>query len=400
MEKLNDNLNAQESQATALKMVVALGCCLFLIMFQIYMVAPLGEVLSREFPPSSWAIALMIPASAISMAIGAVCSGSLRTSPDIRAVAVLSQAILAISASAIAVCSVHWALVAIRALSGLALGFLLPLSLRFISKTFREERRVGPVLGIIFSMAGGMTFGPVAGALLADRLGWRIEFLCIGTVSLILIPVILLYLRGTSALQPCDKQKQPPPGKLPKEKQQNKLLPLLFILLNGIFHSGLFVWTCHSLVLRYRPGAITTGMLLLDFGLPGLLLVVISALIFKGFSVLRTELLGLIILAACIIMLLINGPLGMTLLVIMLLSIGYNITQPLFFGPLGELSQMDDSGKYLRLGCTCLFLGYGIGPVLFQQLMGVGELSSILMLVFLIAGLACISKVIFSETRT
>ena len=286
----------------------------------------------------------------------------------------------------------------VRSIFGLSLGCLLPLTLRFIVRNYPTGKRTKPIMIIVFSMAGGMTFGPIVGALFYTAIGWRMEFIALGIMSLALIPVIQHQVPKHPGHQfRSANMARATSHPLAKTPTSIKLLTYSFILLNGIFHSGLFVWTCQSLSERYHPGPVSTALLLLDFGLPGLLLAVISALITKGNSVWKPELIGLSILAGCIAVLLLKMPSTVTLSIIMLLSMGYNITQPLFFGPLGPLEQHKDNESPLRIGCCCLFIGYGLGPILFQRLMHFGDFSTVLMLVFLIACLAAISKIIFTD---
>jgi MFS family permease len=368
----------------------------FLLMFQIYMIAPLLDQITIDLNADGMLRNLLIPSITVTIGLSSLFSGRLADYFGIKNFTIMSAASLALTASLVFICESMWSLIAVRLISGILLGGILPLSFRFTARNYPAEKRFTPIMIIVFGMAGGMTFGPVFGALALDRIGWRMEFALVGLISL----GLLLLVGYLSSFIPIGYSSQ---NRIKDNRNNNKkwiakgnrVVILLFILINGILHSGLFVWTIGTIHTRYTLGNMSAGMVLLDFGLPGLLLVVILGIFSKGPSSIKMEIIGLILLSVCLIMIVFNFPLLITLVAVALLSVGYNITQPLFFGIVGKLADGHEAQIAVQTGCCFLFTGYGLGPIIFSFLMNCGHSSAILLLVVLLASLAMLSRLIF-----
>lgn len=379
-------------------MTVGSTSAAFLMMFQIYMVAPIIDDMAKDLGADGELMGLIIPSITIPLGLSALMSGKLTFWIGERKLALYTAFSLALGALLISFSPNGFCVIACRIITGLALGALLPLSFRFTSQNYPIAGRFFPIMIIVFGMAAGMTFGPVLGGVLYPLMGWRVEFLIVSLLSAVFFVFVFNY---SSRI----KDKARAEGKIRSWKKTDlgetcrggNLCILMFILLNGIFHSGLFVWTSTVLTVRYALGEIPLGFLLLDFGLPGLVLVVILGIFSKGPSRLKMEFLGLAILGFCITLIILKVTPWLTFLAIALLSVGYNITQPLFFGIVGRMGNSHKAQIAVQLGCCFLFVGYGLGPVIFGFLMGLGSLSSILFLLFLVACLATISRAVFQD---
>lgn len=370
----------------------------FLMMFQIYMVAPIIGDMALDLKDRGGLMALIIPSITIPLGLSALMSGKLTFWLGERKLALYTSFSVALGAFLISISPNVICIIGSRIITGVALGALLPLSFRFITQHYSIAGRFFPIMIIVFGMAAGMTFGPVLGAILYPYLGWRMEFLIISLFA----AVFYLFVYNSSS-RIMDKARAE--GKIRSWKKTDlgetckggNLCILVFILLNGIFHSGLFVWTSTVLTARYGLGEIPVGLLLLDFGLPGLILVIILGIFSKGPSRLKMEFMGLGILGFCITLIMLKVTPWLTFLAIALLSVGYNITQPLFFGIVGRLGNSHKAQIAVQIGCCFLFVGYGLGPMIFGFLMGFGSLSSVLFLLFLVACLATISRAVFQD---
>lgn len=367
----------------------------FLMMFQIYMVAPILNNIVISFGQENPSMDLLIPAFTISIGISSLFSRKLTVHfGDLK---IIKFTLLALALSAFSACLAFnsLSLIATRMLSGIALGNLLPLSFSLTARNFSMKDRHFPIMLIIFGMAGGMTFGPVFGTWAISSLGWRWEFALVGIFSSMIFFTVNHYLCSVLSWL-----KEPAVGQANSHKKIGmigRMCIILFILLNGVFHSGLFVWTNTTLALRYHLSDISKGIWLLDFGLPGLVLIVLLGVFSKEPSLIKMELIGLAILAFCIFVILLDGPMWLTLLATAFLSVGYNITQPLFFGLVGRLGNNIHSQIFIQLGCCFLFIGYGLGPLVFGILMRFGNLSTILFFLLLVASLATIARSIFEN---
>ena len=370
----------------------------FLMMSQIYMVAPITGEIARNLKFGGYLKALMIPSITLPIACSALFSRSLISCLGERTLARATALALAIGPFLSYLSPDGYFLVGSRILTGLCLGSLLPLSFRFITQNFPVSQRFFPIMIIVFGMAGGMTFGPVLGAMFYPYFGWRADFLAVAILSLIFFFLVNHYSNHIVNISRRDKP-VPLRGKIKYGIIWNggSLYILSFIFLNGIFHAGLFVWTISTVTERYGLGDISLGLLLLDFGLPGLFLVVVLGLFSRGPSSIKMEFIGLAILGFCIILIILQVAPWLTFLAIAFLSIGYNITQPLFFGIVRKINNSDKAQMALNLGCCLLFTGYGIGPLIFGRLLEYGNLPSVFCLLFLVACLATISKTIFRD---
>lgn len=109
------------------------------------------------------------------------------------------------------------------------------------------------------------------------------------------------------------------------------------MLWNGIYHSGVYTWLGLYLSQRYDMDALNIGPTILGYGIPGLLF---SALI--GRAVDRWGRRWLI--PAGLIMITDIPPVGTTI-ALLVLSLGYDLTQPLFVGIVTDLGDQDSLGR-------------------------------------------------------
>ena len=378
--------------------VIGLGVSAMFMMVYIYLLAPLSNEISNELSILPSLQILIIPSIVIPIGISCFFKSNPSKPFNPRSLMLRTLATLTVLSILTAICKSALIFFLIRITFGLLLGKLLPGSLKLIVSQFDSEKRVQPVLTIIFSMATGMTFGPVLGALFYEKAGWRIEFLCLGSVCLAMLMGVIYYSRYfTGDQNSTNVLKKLKGNEPPKAWNGYYLIVLLFILINAVFHSGLFIWTGELLVKSYDLGKQHLGWMLLDFGLPGLILIVILAALSSKSNMFKSELIGLVILLVCFGVLLFQVPLWLMLIIITIMSVGYNMTQPLFFGLIGRLDSRDLSESQVKAGCGVLFIGYGLGPILFGRLLLHNSIISVFFLLFLFACLAVVSLLIFKK---
>ncbi|MFC4197092.1 MFS transporter [Pedobacter jamesrossensis] len=365
------------------------------MMFQIYMVAPLIAIIGADMDIGKQLIQFLIPAITISMGISSLLSGKFIFHFGEKKIFQMTSITLALSAFSAYLSQDGFSLLTSRIICGVAMGSFLPLTFRIIAVHFPKRKRLMPIVIIIFGMAGGMTFGPVFGLLAYDFLGWRLEFAVMGIICTTLALISgYLWSWKTADLKEITISKGDSNG---RKHGIGRICILLFILLNGIFHSGLFILVNALLPARYNLGSMFMGFFLLDFGLPGLILVVILAALSRWPGIIKMEIIGLFILTLSMVVILLDVPIWMTLLALGLLSVGYNITQPLFFGIVGKLGNTRGDQRDIQLGLCALFIGYGLGPLIFGFLLKYGNLSTVLFLMLLTTLLAIIASRIFEH---
>ncbi len=143
------------------------------------------------------------------------------------------------------------------------------------------------------------------------------------------------------------------------------------MFLNSLFHSGVYTWLGVYFVRRYHLGEVGIGLALLGYGVPGFILGPVIGrwadrwgrrwLIPAG---LATAALSAALLGARI-------PVLVAGIAVTLLSLGYDMTQPLLAGIVTQLGGKR-AGQAMGLNVFTLFLGFGLGSALFGAAVPLG----------------------------
>ena len=142
------------------------------------------------------------------------------------------------------------------------------------------------------------------------------------------------------------------------------------MLLNSIFHSGVFTWVGLYFVRRYNLGEIGIGLALLGYGVPGFLFGPLIGRAADRWGRGRLLPAGLAIGAASAAALALDLPLVAAAVLVTTLSLGYDMTQPLFAGIVTDLSP--NKGQAMGLNVFTLFAGFGLGSLIFSGALGLG----------------------------
>jgi predicted MFS family arabinose efflux permease len=265
-------------------------------------------------------------------------------------------------------------LIVLRLLTGLGASGVVPMSLAMVGDLYEPEERGHP-LGMLFAaMEGGMALGSTAGVMLEPYIGWRMLFL--GTAILAVVILWLQFQRLGWAINH-EKNSNTPFKKIfagfyKLVSTSRGLSTYGFVFWNGIFHSGIYTWLGLYFTQKYDLGEIGIGLAILGYGLPGLLF---------GSLIGRTAdkrgryiiiLSGLVIAALAAASLAFDIPVILAAIAVTLVSLGYDLTQPLFAGIVTELGGKKQGGQAMGLNVFALFTGFGIGSFLFGELLKLG----------------------------
>jgi len=389
-EEANQEQRLKQHHRLFLLLAVAAG----LIFFQGYMIAPLIPRLANVFQVPEQEIGLIVPAYMLSYALAALFYGLLSDRfgrwPIIRTSLLVFILFTALTATAqTATQMVFW-----RLLTGLGASGLIPMTFALIGDLFPFRER-GSMLGFVFAaMEGGMALGSAGGALLEPFVGWQTLF--IGTA--VAAAVILWRLHRYSALFDAPDVKSLPSIQEVFAGYRSVLSTFrgkrtyAYVLLNGIFHSGVYTWLGLYLVQRYDLGEVGIGLAIFGYGVPGL---IFSPAIGRAADRWGRRWLippGLAVSAIAVAVLIFQVPLGITTASILVLSLGYDLTQPLFAGIVTDLGGKESLGQIMGLKVFTLFTGFGIGSLLFGEilLLGFGPTLAIFSVMQLLAALAAI----------
>lgn len=372
--KLEIAPTAQAVKDENMMLVRLLGAAAFLVMFQAYLVAPLIPSLTRSFHTNQSLMGLAVPAFTIPYGLSSLFYGPLSDRFGRKAIILGLLGFLAFSTFLLAISQTAIEFLTLRAMTGIATGGIVPISVALMGDIYPYEKRGKPIGMLFAGMAGGMTFGSTLGAYLNPLIGWQMEFVITGILSgalfltaffkpgLFVVKHIKVSIRFKTILKNS--------AELLGSSEGKKVYS--FIFLNGLFHSGIFAWLGYYFTVKYHLGDQGIGLALLGYGLPGMLMGVYIGKTADRFGRHKIIPAGLIIGAATVIILAFKMPLIIAGIAVAALSLGYDMTQPLFAGMVSHLGHHATRGQAMGLGSCLLFLGYGAGSIVFQLLLNAG----------------------------
>ncbi len=346
----------------------------FLVLFQAYLVAPLIPALSAQFHSSSAAVGLLIPAYMLPYGAATLFYGPISDRLGRRRVFLTTLGLLAVTIVGAATAGSINQLLAWRILAGVASGGVVPIALALIGDLYEYRERGRPIGWIFGAVAGGMSFGSTLGALFNPIVGWRAVF---GAIAVACGAVCLVAARVLP--------------RRPEATSSNRSLSLAvafggygalladprgrsgytYILLNGIFHSGVFTWLGPYFATRYGLGDTGIGLALVGYGVPGMLLGPAIGRLADRFGRRTIIPAGILLSSLTAAALIPSTPLVWTVAVVTVLSLGFDMSHPLLAG---IITSLDPSrrGQAMGLNAFALFTGFGLGALFFQLLLANG----------------------------
>lgn len=378
------------------RLLRVLSAATFIIFFQAFMVAPIIPRLAAEFDASPQAVGYIVPAYLIPYGFATLIYGLAGDRFGLWRMMAGSLGVFSALTALTATAGSLDALVQWRALTGFGASGVVPLALVLVGRLFPYERRGRPLGWLFGAMAGGMAFGSTVGAVAEPYIGWRGLFLAVSVGGAVALVALLPSRRCIAgAVQPAVGGLA---GLLGGYRallaQPRAQRTYTFVFINSIFHSGVFTWLGLYLQQRFGLGSVGIGLALLGYGVPGLLLgpVIGRAADQRGRS--RLVPLGLAIGALAAGLLVLDIPLLSVALVITLLSLGYDMTQPLFAGIVTSLSAQRP-GQAMGLNVFALFVGFGLGSLIFGELLFLGLNTALALFAVIELALALAARWLF-----
>ena len=345
-----------------------------LIFFQAYMIAPLIPKLATIFNVSEQRIGLIVPAYMLAYGVSVLFYGFISDKFGRKRILQISLLAFIVLTAITALVQSASQLILLRLLTGLGASGVVPMSLALVGDLFKPSERGRP-LGLLFAaMEGGMALGSTAGVMLEPYTGWRMLFLATALLAALALWIQVARMGW--------KQEPHKSGHTSLKNMlggfyrllafRRGLRTYLFVFWNGIFHSGIYTWLGVYFVQKYDLGPIEIGLAILGYGLPGF---------FFGSLIGRTAdrrgrypiiLIGLATAAIATASLALEIPVLVAALAVTLISFGYDLTQPLFAGIVTELGGKKQGGQAMGLNVFALFTGFGIGSLIFGELLKLG----------------------------
>lgn len=350
-----------------------LSLATFVIFFQAFMVAPIIPRLSEVFGVSPQEIGLIVPAYLIPYGIATLVYGLLADRLGLWRIMAASLLAFAVLTALTATARSVQELVLWRLLTGLGASGVVPLALVLVARLYSYEQRGRPLGWIFGAMAGGMAFGSTFGALLEPYVGWQGLFLSVGAIGLLMLIILLPHREIiANALQSVG-------GSLGALFRGYRDLlgtargqrTYAYVFVNSIFHSGVFTWLGLYLERRYGLGPVGIGLALLGYGIPGFVFGPLIGRAADRYGRGRLIPLGLALGAIAAAALIADIPLIAAAAAITVLSLGYDMTQPLFAGLVTSIGAQRP-GQAMGLNVFMLFVGFGLGSLVFGEMLRQG----------------------------
>lgn len=383
------------------RLLLMLAAATFIIFFQAYMVAPIIPALANTFGTSVERVGLIVPAYLIPYGIATLVYGLLADRLGIHRVMFASLTAFAILTALTATATSIEQLALWRVLTGLGASGVVPLGLTLIGRLFPYEQRGRPLGWLFGAMAGGMAFGSPLGAILVPFVGWQGLFLVVGAAGGGLVLLFLPYRPVIAAAV------QPVTGTFGDLFRGYKSLlgsprgrrTYGYVLVNSMFHSGVFTWLGVYFERRYGLGPGGIGLALLGYGVPGVLLGPAIGRAADRWGRARLLPMGLALSTLAGFLLILGFPVMLAPVVAMILSLGYDMTQPLFAGIVTSFGGKRP-GQAMGLNVFMLFVGFGLGSLIFGELLRVGFNTALGLFTAVEVALALMSLRLFrSEIR-
>jgi predicted MFS family arabinose efflux permease len=390
-------VSGSDGADTRERLLRVLSAATFLIFFQAYMVAPLIPHLSAVFTVSSQTMGLIVPAYMIPYGVSTLFYGLLSDRLGRRRIMLASLLAFVILTALIATAQSAAQLILWRLLTGLGASGVVPLALALMGYLFPYEQRGRPLGWLFGAMAGGMAVGSTVEALLEPFVGWREVFLGVSILSAGVLSLLWPYrhLLGDAPRAPTGTARDLLATYRRLLEAGRGRRTYAYVLLNAIFHSGVFTWLGLYFTQRYNLGEVGIGLAILGYGIPGFLLgpVIGRAADRWGRRWLIPTGLGIAAVAASLLIW--EMPLPVAALAVTMLSLGYDMTQPLLAGIVTTLGGPQRGGQAMGLNVFTLFTGFGLGSLLFGVALSLGFDTALVMFSAVQLGAAVVAIPVF-----
>jgi len=345
----------------------------FLVFFQAYLVAPLIPALSVEFHASTDFLGLLVPAYMLPYGISTLFYGPISDRFGRKPVILTLLGLMVVTMAGVATAITAVQMMVWRLLGGAITGGTVPIALALLGDIFPYEERGRPIGWIFGAAAGGMAFGSTLGAFMNPIIGWRREFLITAALSAAVLAFafrVRHFMDGQIVAHPLS------PGKsiagywsLVTSKRGTRTYS--YILLNSMFHSGVYSWLGLYFSQRYHLGDEGIGLALLGYGVPGMLFGPLFGHLADRVGRKRIIPLGILIGALAGAAFIPRAPLLWPVAITTVLSLGYDMSHPLLAGISTSLNP-SRRGLAMGLNSFSLFSGYGLGALAFEPLLKYG----------------------------
>lgn len=366
------NTSGRTAAQVSMLPVYILSLATFVIMFQGFMVAPLLPTLSEQFGTTVRHVSFIEPAYLLGYGLFTLVYAPL--SDRIGRFRIVAFCLVMFSMFTLLTAFVHGInqMIFLRLLTGIGAAGIAPTTISWISDTYPYQKR-GHALGIFFgSVAGGTAFGASTGSLLTSLIGWQWLFVGVAIMGLVIFALILIQQKNIFGER-----------EVGAKSRDNILVSFrsilstararrtyFYVLLNGMFHSGIFAWLGYFFYKNYELNQLHIGLALLGYGIPGLLFGPLLGRLADRYGRNKIIPVGLFLGAVTVLLLSQNFSLAVSCVLVVLLSLGFDLSHPLFAAIATTFSSK--KGAAIGLFAFFLFSGYGLGSLVLSLIVNIG----------------------------
>ncbi|WP_130856596.1 MFS transporter [Olivibacter jilunii] len=370
MSKLNKS--GETAVQASMLPVYIVSLATFIIIFQGFMVAPLLPMLSEQFGTTVRHVSFIEPAYLLGYGLFTLVYASLSDRFGRFRVIVFSLFMFCLFTLSTAFVNGVNQMIFLRLLTGIGAAGVAPTTISWIGDSYPYEKR-GHALGIFFgAMAGGTAFGATTGALITSLIGWQWLFAEVAAIGLAILVLILMQQKNIFGKT-----------KAAVKKRDNTILSIqsilstgrakrtyLYVMFNGMFHSGIFAWLGYFFYKNYGLNEFQIGLALLGYGIPGLLLGPLLGRLADRYGRNKIIPVGLALSGITVLLLSQNFSLAASHVLVALLSLGFDLSHPLFAAIVTTFSSK--KGIATGLFAFSLFTGYGLGSLVLSLIVNIG----------------------------
>lgn len=350
--------------------ILSLGT--FIIFFQGFMVAPLLPMLSKQFGTTVRHVSFIEPAYLLGYGLFTLVYASLSDRLGRSRIIAFSLVMFCVFTLSTAFVNGVNQMIFLRLLTGIGAAGVAPTTISWIGDTYPYEKR-GHALGIFFgSMAGGTAFGATTGALVTSLIGWQWLFAGVAAIGLVIFALILMqqkniFVRTEAVAKTKDNILLSIRDILSAGRARRTYF---YVLFNGMFHSGIFAWLGYFFYKNYGLNEFQIGLALLGYGIPGLLLGPLLGRLADRYGRNKIIPVGLSLSGVTVLLLSQNLSLAASHVLVALLSLGFDLSHPLFAAIVTTFSSK--KGIATGLFAFSLFVGYGVGSLVLSLIVNIG----------------------------
>lgn len=356
------------------RLLWTLSTATFLIFFQAFMIAPLIPTLSRDLGVSVQRAGLVVPAYMVTYGVATLAYGLASDRFGRRQLMLVSLAAFVVLTAATATAASATELIVWRLVTGLGAAGVVPLALAEIGASYPFAQRGRPLGWLFAAMAGGMAFGASLGALAAPLIGWRGLFLLVAVLTAAIVWPLAIdrsQIRGRD-LDHHGTIAGVLAGFRTILSEPRAQRTYAFVAINSIFHSGVFTWLGLYFVRRYELDEVGIALAIAGYGVPGFLFgpwIGRAAdrwgrrwILPAGLAVGSIGAVGFVPATDLVV----------ANVAVIVLSLGYDLTQPLLAGIVTTIGGPQRAGQAMGLNVFILFTGFGLGAYIFSETLTLG----------------------------